>query len=119
MPEDLYTQIKYLLLIGLLHSVATVIVTELLKNFFELGPIGKRLFPLLWSVTVTFVAFPHAVVLVGLKTPSFGIWIDSAALVIVGAIGAGVALQIFNLWSVLQDHVVDALKAKIKTWSTK
>lgn len=47
---DLYTQIKYLLLIGLLHSVATVIVTELLKNFFSLGPIGARLFPLLWSV---------------------------------------------------------------------
>lgn len=119
MTADLYTQIKMMLLIGLLHSVVTVVVTQWLKSVVTLGNIGKRLFPLLWSITVTIPAFPYAMQLVGIPHPTWDWYVSVTALVAVGTVGAGISLQIYNLWDVMQHHVIEALKSKIQSWSKK
>lgn len=116
---DLYSQIKMMLLIGLIHSVVTVIVTQWLKSVVTLGPVGKRLFPLLWSITVTLPAFPYAMTLVGLPLPTWDWYVSVAALVAVGTVGAGISLQLYNLWDVMKHHVLEAIKNKVKVWSSK
>lgn len=117
--SDLYNQIKMMLLIGLIHSVVTVIVTQWLKSVVTLGPVGKRLFPLLWSITVTLPAFPYAMTLVGLPLPTWDWYVSVAALVAVGTVGAGLSLQLYNFWDVMKHHVIEAIKTKVKTWSSK
>lgn len=120
MPEgELYNQIKYLLLIGFLHSCTTVMVTQWLKSAIKLGSIGQRLFPLLWSITITLTAFPPTLTLVGIELPPMDWYVFVPSLVLVGVAGAGGAFSIYNLWDVMREHVLQALKNKVESWSKK
>ena len=119
MNGEFYESIKLLLIIGALHSSITMMLTEWLKSAFGLGGLGARLFPILWSVTVTIIVFPHTMASVGLAAPDMGPWISLLGLVMVGVIGAGGAFAIYNLWDVMRYNALNALKAKLQKWGDK
>ena len=120
MPDgELYNQIKYLVLLGTIHAALTVLVTEYLKSVWGLGSVGKRLFPLLWSVTVTILGMPHAVSAVGLEMPALGAIWTVAGLVLMGVVGAGGSYAIHNLWSLLSKDVLQAVKVKVSKWGER
>ena len=119
MNGEFYESIKILLVIGVLHSSITMMLTEWLKSAFRLGALGARLFPILWSVTVTIIVFPHMLPLVGLVAPDINPWISLIGLVMVGIMGAGGAFSIYNLWDIMRHNALDAIKTKLRKWSEK
>ena len=119
MEGELYTQIKYLLGIGALHAAATVMLTEYLKNAWSLGGLGARLFPILWSVTVTLLAFPHSLTLVGLEPPVMHWAAYLCALLLLGITGAAVSFFLYNVYKMLRQDLLKALQNKVKKWGEK
>lgn len=116
MEGELYTQIKYLLGIGTIHAGVTVVLTEYLKNAWRLGGLGARLFPILWSVTVTLLAFPHSLTLVGLEPPVMHWAAYLCGLLLLGVTGAAVSFFLYNVYKILRENLLDAIKTKIKKW---
>lgn len=119
MTGELYDQIRNLLMLGALHAASTVIITEYLKNAWSLGGLGARLFPILWSVTVTLIAFPHLLTLVGLEPPVMHWTVYLAALLLVGVFGAAASFFMYNVYKMIKEDLLSAIKTKIKSWGEK
>ena len=120
MPEgEFYNQIKYLVLIGIMHSLIIVVLTEWIKGFIPDYRLTQRLFPLLWSITVTFISLPSIVDIIGIKIPPTDSYVVVIGLLLAGITGAGGAFAIYNLWDLMRVELLNALKKKVDSWSSK